>query len=450
MKYILVVGILLSFFRVSAQDELEVLGNWTDTLVDSYSTWIHYNEVWGVAINDHEYAIVGSILGTHIVDITDPTKPEQAFFVEGNFSDKGVVHRDYHDHKGYLYAVCDEGNSNLQIIDMNFLPDSIAVVYDSDLLIQTSHNIFIDSTSELLYHCGGQNQGAVTIFDIRTPQEPVLIDSYKHFDGTLLSYAHDAFVRNDTAYLNCESAMVVVDFSDLDNPNTITVLDESEYPFNGYNHSGWLTDDGKTYVMADETNFKDIKVFDVGSLPDIDLHTTLNPGNEGVHMPHNPIIKGKYLYVSYYTNGIQIWDIEDPTNPIKTHYFIPENDPNTWGVYPFLPSGNIITSDFQNGLYIFSGIDGDVGVGVENEVEVLDIEVFPNPAADFITVNTTELQGETSFELYDIKGIVVQTGTIDSRANTKRIELSNELITGVYVLKVSSDKKQFQAQFVKK
>ena len=45
-----------------------------------------------------------------------------------------MIHRDYHDHNGYLYAVCDEGQSTLQIIDLSGLPNDLEVVYDSGII----------------------------------------------------------------------------------------------------------------------------------------------------------------------------------------------------------------------------------------------------------------------------------------------------------------------------
>ena len=46
-----------------------------------------------------------------------------------------IIHRDYHDYQGYLYAVSDEGAASLQIIDISTLPDSASVVYDSSRFI---------------------------------------------------------------------------------------------------------------------------------------------------------------------------------------------------------------------------------------------------------------------------------------------------------------------------
>ena len=98
----------------------------------------------GFKINDHEIGSDRIYVGTHFFDVTDPQNSKK-FICSGLYTGFGVIHRDYHDYNGYLYAVCDEGNSStLQIIDVSNLPNSVTTVYDSDSLFQKSHNIFID------------------------------------------------------------------------------------------------------------------------------------------------------------------------------------------------------------------------------------------------------------------------------------------------------------------
>ena len=75
-------------------------------------------------------------------------------------------------------------------------------------------------------------------------------------------------------------------------------------------------------------------------------------------MAHNGIIKGTYAYIPYYHDGLRVFDISDPNNPIQTweyDTYSPDNHNSykgAWGVYPYLPSENIIVSDMQTGLYI--------------------------------------------------------------------------------------------------
>ena len=75
-----------------------------------------------------------------------------------------------------------------------------------------------------------------------------------------------------------------------------------------------------------------------------------------------------------------------------------------WGVYPFLPSGNILLSDMQTGLYVFEGM-GDschsqnrtsyyfqacTTTSAKNTLFSHQITLAPNPATDQIIL-TLEL-----------------------------------------------------------
>jgi len=62
--------------------------------------------------------------------------------------------------------------------------------------------------------------------------------------------------------------------------------------------------------------------------------------------------------MSYYVDGTRILDISDPVNPVEVGFYDTSDltglyDGN-WGTYAYLPSGYIISSDRQNGLFIFS------------------------------------------------------------------------------------------------
>ncbi|MBT8218908.1 MAG: T9SS type A sorting domain-containing protein, partial [Bacteroidia bacterium] len=81
--------------------------------------------------------------------------------------------------------------------------------------------------------------------------------------------------------------------------------------------------------------------------------------------PHNPYVRDTMLVVSYYEDGTQVFNIGDPLNPQPfAHYDTHSNDSyrgtgGNWGTYPFLPSGNIISSDIRNGLFVMKMNDYD-------------------------------------------------------------------------------------------
>ena len=62
--------------------------------------------------------------------------------------------------------------------------------------------------------------------------------------------------------------------------------------------------------------------------------------------------------MSNYTRGMTVLDISDPQDPRDVDFSIHFQSLTmvhsmvAWGVYPYLPSGNILISDISSGLYI--------------------------------------------------------------------------------------------------
>ena len=106
--------LMISSFNIYSQQNVNKLFQWKDTtLVGSWAYNNTYNECWGIEVNGREIAIIGSTAGTHFFDITEPANSIEIAFIEGAYTGDGAIHRDYHDFQGYLYIVCDEGQSTL-------------------------------------------------------------------------------------------------------------------------------------------------------------------------------------------------------------------------------------------------------------------------------------------------------------------------------------------------
>ena len=424
---------LIATFSFS-QLNTNLLFHWDDsTIVGSASYDNAYNECWGFEVNNSEIAVIGSTEGTHFFDVTDPQNSTEVAFVAGSYTGGGVVHRDYHDYQGYLYIVCDEGwsTSTLQIVDISNLPTSVNVVYDSDNLFNTSHNIFIDTATAKLYACASNT--AMDIYSLHDPVNPTLL--YSYID---VGHVHDAYVRNDTAYLNCgNDGFRIVDFHYLDLPGGMApteLASFTSYPDAGYNHSGWLSDDGTIYAMQDENHGYDVKIMDVSDFNNITVLSTLNSGENPQSMAHNGIIKGDLLYLAYYHDGLRVFDISDPSNPIQVCNYDTYSPASynsykgAWGVYPYLPSGNIIVSDMQSGLYV---LDCTIPV---NSVENINpnLNIYPNPAKDYFNVNIDA----NKIEIYDISSRKITQQIIATNHKFYRDNIAN----GLYIYRLFNER----------
>jgi choice-of-anchor B domain-containing protein len=75
---------------------------------------------------------------------------------------------------------------------------------------------------------------------------------------------------------------------------------------------------------------------------------------------HNGYVKGNTYYQANYAAGVRMIDISNienkALNEIGFFDTYPENNNATfkgaWSVYPYLPSGNIIISDIDRGLFV--------------------------------------------------------------------------------------------------
>lgn len=154
-----IAGIISSFWLIQtvslAQDyrNVELLAHWFEDSIITNSSEARFNECFGFAYGGKEYAVIGSTEGTHIFQLTDDNQLIQRAFVRGRFSSTTVVHRDFAVYQHYLYAVCDEGISSLQIIDFQYLPDSVSIAYEDSLQFGRVHNIFIDTLQQKFYSC---------------------------------------------------------------------------------------------------------------------------------------------------------------------------------------------------------------------------------------------------------------------------------------------------------
>ena len=360
---LLILFFLLSF-TLSAQKNLEFMSQQPFTA--------EISDVWGYAADDgREYAIVGKKNGTAIVDVTDPEVPVELYVVPDGFS----VWRDIKTHNGYAYIVDDQAGAGMLIIDMTSAPDTFTHTYwygwPNCNGAQQSHNIFIDEQG-FAYLTGAacgladfennvfENYSyGMLILDLnQDPLDPPVVSIYDNdpletIDGT---YVHDCYVRNDTAWLAqiYTGTLVVMDVSDKSN---LTILGSVSTSSN-FTHNVWLSDDGKTVFTTDEVSGAFIDAYDVSDLSDIQFLDKIqsNPGS-GV-IPHNTYVVGDFLVTSYYCDGITIHDASRPNHLVQVGDY--DTSPNfsgngfdgAWGVYPYLPSGNILAADIQEGLYV--------------------------------------------------------------------------------------------------
>lgn len=456
-KFLLFFFLLLGSISVNAQydhQNIDLVGHWYNPSEVGEPTYgIKYNSCWAWVDSvhgNHEYAILGSGSGTHIIDIGNPAAPVEVDFVAGRRN--LCIWREYKTYGHYLYAVSDDGAPNsFQIIDMSYLPDSVHVVYDGTDLFERAHTIYINQDKMYVASvnlAAGSGYYSMAVFSLANPAAPAFLRSL-HDDFPLINYAHDMLVRNDTVFASCGYQGLYI-YKYNAGSNTFSEINSlTSYPDQGYNHSSTLSPDGKTLVFCDEVPANmAVKVIDISDITNINVASNFK-SNEGA-TAHNPYFWGhNRVIIAYYQDGLQIFDVSNPSTPYRTGYFdtdtlhglndgYPTNPTyqGNWGAYVDLPSGLILASDMQNGLYI---LDAQIALGIPSITGTdNNCRIFPNPCTDKTTVQISVNTATTAqYAVQDLQGRTLISGAIDLLPGKREWQLpTGQLPSGMYLLKI--------------
>lgn len=311
------------------------------------------NDVWGYVDEvGNEYAVIGTTKGTSIVDVTDPVNPQEIFWLDGAQS----IWRDPKVYGDYAY-VTTEAEVGMTIIDLSPLPASSSLTStvfmgEGSITWESAHNCFIDDMGFLYVFGANYGEGGAIIYDVNTtpmiPEEVGIFDTW---------YVHDGYARNDTLYLAHvnDGFLSIVDISDKSNP----VLLGTKITSNSFTHNIWPSDDGQVVYTTDELPNSFVTSYDITdptNIVELD-RVQSSPGADVI--PHNTFVVNDYLVTSYYVDGITIHDASYPYNLIEVAAYdtYPGQTPTydgCWGVYPYLPSGNILGADMTEGFFVLS------------------------------------------------------------------------------------------------
>ena len=311
------------------------------------------NDVWGYVDEvGNEYAVIGTTKGTSIVDVTDPVNPQEIFWLDGAQS----IWRDPKVFGNYAYVTTEE-EVGMTIIDLSPLPASASLsstvfMGEGSITWESAHNCFIDESGFLYVFGANYGEGGAIIYDVNTtpmaPEEVGIFDNW---------YVHDGFARNDTLYLAHvnDGFLSLVDISDKSNP----ILLGTKITSNSFTHNIWPSDDGQVVYTTDELPNSFVTSYDITDPTNIVELDRIQSSPGADVIPHNTFVVNDYLVTSYYVDGIIIHDATYPYNLIEVASYdtYPGQTPTydgCWGVYPYLPSGNILAADMTEGFFVLS------------------------------------------------------------------------------------------------
>ncbi len=339
------------------------------------------NDIWGWTdtTTGKEYALMGLDDGTAFVDISDTEN--LIYLGKLPTATTASAWRDIKVYQDYAYIVAEANNHGVQVFDLKRLRDVSAApkVFSADnryTNIGNAHNIVINESTGFAYPVGTNRDdafnGGVHFLDLQNPAVPISaggwgVNGYTH-DAQVINYnGPDADYNGAEIFVGAnENQVVVVDISQKDAPVPLSTLD---YPFIGYTHQGWFTEDQRYFILGDEldeinSGFRSrTLIFDMTDLDNPILHDTyLGPTSA---IDHNGYVLGDEFFLANYTAGIRILDISGIAEKSisETGFFdtFPASD-NTqfdgvWSIYPFFESGKILVSDINRGLFVIKKSD---------------------------------------------------------------------------------------------
>ncbi|HEY7574016.1 MAG TPA: choice-of-anchor B family protein [Thermoanaerobaculia bacterium] len=359
--------------------------------LDSAATSV--SNLWGFRDQDdgREYAIVGLDSSTAVVDVTNPASPVVVGRVAGRRSAWREVKVLQTRATGatrwsaWAFVVTEANDAGLQVIDLSNLPNSITLATTWHGF-ETAHTVTVANVepstmtpnvagiAPVLYVKGfdrdqGLNLAGILAVDVANPLSPRSLGAWTG------SYGHDIWTGILTgpraAACGVDPCEVVVNWAggfvgvlNFTQKSFPRQFGELVYDGLGYAHSGTIARDGRHLFSFDEL---DERVFGGNSsIRVIDIEDPANPrivGNwrSGTSaIEHNGHVVGDLLYVAHYERGLTVLDVRDPLNPREIGFFdtYPASDEalfhGAWGVYPYLPSGNVLVSNIDGapGLFV--------------------------------------------------------------------------------------------------
>ena len=332
------------------------------------------NDCWGWTdpTNQREYALMCTTTGTTFVDITDGINPVILGRLPSHTSNSPW--RDVKTYGNYAFIVSEASGHGMQVFDLTRLRNvdttNGPVNFTSDAHyggFGNAHNIVINESNAYAYAVGTNTfSGGPHFVDISDPLNPVAAggyaaDAYSH-DAQVITYngPDPDYTGKEILIGSNENEVVIVDINDKNNPTRIATIDYNNI---GYTHQGWFTDDMRYFILGDELDERDFGlnsrtiVFDFSDLDNPVHH--LDYFGPTIAIDHNGYVKGDTYFLANYTAGVRMIDISNiGTSMSQVGFFdtYPNNDGTSfngvWNVYPYFPSGNILVSDINTGMFV--------------------------------------------------------------------------------------------------
>ena len=329
------------------------------------------NDVWGyVSPSGREYALMGLSNGTGFVEVTNPGSSRIVAYIAGPTS----MWRNVKTYRTWAYAVS-EGGGGIQVFDLSNIDNGVVTLantVDASAATPATHTMIINEQTGYLYRMGGGTNG-LRIYSLANPSAPAMVATwnpkYTH-DGVVYNYTSGPYAGKEIFFAcggtNGGQTNTGVDILDVTNKASITTIGRFTYANANFTHQIWLSEDRRYGYINDELDEQNRGIYNQGRI--VDLQNLAAPVLAGTYttgitaIDHNEYVKNNKLFCSNYTTGLQVFDVTNGSTPTRVAWFDthPDDDATPaatfnglWSNYPYLPSGTILGSDIERGLFVW-------------------------------------------------------------------------------------------------
>jgi hypothetical protein len=339
----------------------------------------HYSDVVAESrSNGKSYAYVSSwhnTSGVWIFDVTNPGAPSSV----GRYSNSTTLDmQGIEVDKGIGYFADDFGptgapGTGIHIVDLSNPANPVPITR-----ITTAQGLFGNSIHDLTLDYNGhlfvpnyRVNDDVQIWNVSNPAAPTL---QMTLHGTDTLSVHDVTVANNRLIMNGWGGQV--DIWDITNLDTQAPQMLGSFFSGLHTQDSSVTPDGNFLACPRElASNGDVGIFDISNPANVVRVATITTPGWGINAtsPSTTKIMGNLLFVAWYQQGLMVFDISTPSNPILVGNYDTwpgfsfggsGGGDGDWGVWPFLGLDRVLISDRTTGLYIFdaTGVSPQPGV----------------------------------------------------------------------------------------
>ena len=350
--------------------------------------------------------------GAFIYDITNPDAPVLASWYNPGanlqFLEAVVI-----GNRGYFGS----GNGGgVHIVDLTnpYSPQLLGIVNSANGNGHNSIHEMIIYGNYLIENFNGFSNKILKVINVSNPASAVFV---RDINPTETVWVHAMHIRGNRLFTSgwgSSSARGRTEIYDITNigtqaPTLLGFLEDTTSTTAGNSmHSSWSSEDGNYLYSCRETSNgnADLRTYNITNPAQPLLVNRLGMNDLGLNAtsPHNPVVMGNYLYVSWYEAGMQVFDISNPAAPRRVGQYdsyqaarvepdaaskslidepwdmvcgiaersgsLPTGYDGNWAVFPFLGQNKVLMGDLKNGLLIVDA--SKINQTVKNRVSDFD------------------------------------------------------------------------------